>query len=81
MRKLLLLLLTGCVTEPIATAPTNNAGIQVDFLFEHEGCRVFRFKDIGYHYFARCDGVGPNATMLPDKCGKDGHECGSVPTM
>jgi hypothetical protein len=71
---------TGCLTEPLATVPTNNAGIQVDLLFEHDGCRVYRFRDISYHYFAKCDGAGPNASILPDQCGKSGHECGSVPT-
>ena len=85
MRILILLLLgasTACVTEPIATAPTNNAGIQVDLLFEHDGCRVFRFRDIGYHYFAKCDGAaGPSASVLPGKCDKSGNECGSVPTL
>ena len=85
MRLLLLLPLAvstaACVAEPIATAPTNNAEIQVDLLFEHDGCRVYRFRDIGYHYFARCNGVGPNASVLPDKCGKDSHDCGQVPTF
>ena len=84
MRKVLVffaLASVGCVTEPIATAPTNNADIQVDLLFEHDGCRVYRFRDVGYHYFAKCGGVGPNATVLPDRCGKSGQECGSVPTM
>jgi hypothetical protein len=88
----LVLACAGCMTEPIATAPTNNAQIQVDLLFEHEGCRVFRFRDIGYHYFVKCDAAGPNAStdppqagrrdtssILPDQCGKSGHECGSVP--
>jgi hypothetical protein len=85
MRNLLLLALTlasaACATEPVATAPTTNAGIQVDLLFEHDGCRVYRFRDLGYHYFAKCGGAGPNATVLPERCGKSGQECGSVPTM
>jgi hypothetical protein len=74
-----LLACAGCMADPIATAPTNNAQIQVDLLFEHEGCRVFRFRDIGYHYFVKCDAAGPNASVLPDKCGKSQQECGSVP--
>ena len=85
MRKLLLpflsIVLGGCAAEPVATAPTNNANIEVDLLFEHDGCRVYRFRDLGYHYFARCDGAGPNATVLPERCGKSGQECGTVPTM
>jgi hypothetical protein len=71
----------GCVTEPIATSPTNNAAVEVDLLFEHDGCRVYRFRDMGYHYFARCQGAGPNASVLPDRCGKTGRECGGVPTF
>ena len=71
----------GCMTEPLATVPTNNAGIQVDLLFEHDGCRVYRFRDISYHYYAQCNATtGPNASVLPDRCGKSGQECGSVPT-
>ncbi len=73
--------LTGCVTQPIATTPTNNAEIEVDLLFEHDGCRVYRFRDMGYHYFAHCEGPGRNASVLPDRCGKSGRECGSVPTF
>jgi len=72
---------TGCITPPLATTQTANPGIQVDLLFEHDGCRVYRFLDGTYHYFARCGGAGPNATMLPDRCGKGGRECGSVPTF
>ena len=85
MRSLFVLALvatTGCLAEPIATAPTNNAGIQVDLLFEHDGCRVYRFRDVSYHYYAKCGGgAGPNASVLPDRCGKSGQECGSVPTF
>lgn len=73
---------SGCVTTPMTRTQTANPEIQVDLLFEHDGCRVYRFMDVGYHYFARCDGApGPNASMLPDRCGKGGRECGSVPTM
>ena len=82
MRSLLfvtLLASTACMTEPIATAPTNNAGIEVDLLFQHDGCNVYRFRDVTYHYYVKCNGAGPNASVLPDKCGKSGHECGSVP--
>ena len=81
MRILLMLSLAGCMTEPLATVPTNNAGIQVDLLFQHDGCNVYRFRDVTYHYFAKCNGAGPNASVLPDRCGKSGQECGGVPTL
>ncbi|HEY1957862.1 MAG TPA: DUF4884 domain-containing protein [Polyangiaceae bacterium] len=69
----------GCIAPPLATSATSNPSIQVDLLFEHDGCRVYRFIDGGYHYFARCEGAGQAATVLPDRCGKSGRECGSVP--
>jgi hypothetical protein len=72
---------SGCLSQPLMTTQTSNPTIAVDLLFEHDGCRVYRFFDGGYHYFARCDSTGPNATILPDKCGKNRRECGSVPTM
>lgn len=51
------LLLVGCELAPISTEKTNNPAALVDFLFEHEGCRVFRFEDNGrYHYFTSCPG-------------------------
>ena len=72
---------SGCLAQPIMTTQTSNPGIQVDLLFEHDGCRMYRFMDGGYHYFARCDGMGPSATVLPDKCGKARRDCGAVPTF
>jgi Domain of unknown function (DUF4884) len=35
----------------------NNKDYQVDFLFEHDGCKVYRFLDMGYYiYFTSCNG-------------------------
>jgi hypothetical protein len=37
--------------------PENNKTYQVDFLFEHDGCKVYRFEDSGYRvYFTNCNG-------------------------
>ena len=37
--------------------PENNKTYQVDFLFEHEGCKVYRFLDSGDRvYFTNCNG-------------------------
>jgi hypothetical protein len=46
------------VMEPISTlAPSNNKTYQVDYLFEHDGCKVYRFNDYGrYVYFTNCTG-------------------------
>jgi len=50
----------GCYTQryPITTeAPKNNATYKVQYLFEHEGCKVYRFYDYGqYVYFTNCNG-------------------------
>jgi hypothetical protein len=63
MRSLLLvsvvgsLALTGCASEPLYVHQTNNPNIDVELLFEHDGCRIYRFRDgAPMHYFARCDG-------------------------
>lgn len=48
---------TSCmIQEPISTkAPANNETYQVDFLFEYDGCKVYRFQDRGnYIYFSNC---------------------------
>lgn len=37
--------------------PVNNQTYQVDYLFEHDGCKVYRFYDRGnYVYFTNCQG-------------------------
>lgn len=46
------------VNLPVATStPQNNKTYEVDYLFEHEGCKVYRFRDNGnYVYFTNCVG-------------------------
>lgn len=35
----------------------NNLKYKVEYLFEHDGCRVYRFRDMGYYvYFTNCTG-------------------------
>ncbi len=54
----LALVVTGCAesADPVWTHPTDNTQISVSLLFQHDGCRVYRFVDWGrYHYFANCD--------------------------
>jgi hypothetical protein len=63
LRKLSLLLiataiLTSCFgTRPIETVkPGNNNTYNVHYLFEHDGCKVYRFLDLGNHvYFTNCN--------------------------
>lgn len=41
--------------DPMFTRATTNPKVPVALLFEHEGCRVFRFEDDGYsRYYVRC---------------------------
>jgi Domain of unknown function (DUF4884) len=52
---------TGCIAPgqvPLKTQkPENNQTYKVDYLFEHDGCKVFRFYDLGnYVYFTNCNG-------------------------
>ena len=56
---IVLLIVTGCVTGiPLQTKESeNNKTYEVDYLFEHEGCKVYRFYDRGnYVYFTNCEG-------------------------
>jgi hypothetical protein len=37
--------------------PVNNKTYEVEFLFEHEGHKVYRFQDYGHYvYFTNCNG-------------------------
>ena len=48
----------GLAGTPIAkSAPENNPSYKVEYLFEHDGCKVYRFMDMGnYIYFTNCEG-------------------------
>lgn len=66
-----LVFLAGCYADPVSTARTNNPQVPVSLLFEHEGCKVYRFTDAGRErYFANC----PNQTSVDGSyrttCGK-----------
>jgi hypothetical protein len=56
---LLFLFIVSCGTgRPLSTSPSdNNQTYKVDFLFEHNGCKVYRFYDEGHYvYFTNCNG-------------------------
>ena len=44
--------------QPIYSKPTvNNRDYRVEYLFEHDGCKVYRFQDMGHWiYFTNCQG-------------------------
>jgi len=57
----LAIIVAGCFTPgqmPVKTqTPDNNQDYKVDYLFEHDGCKVFRFYDRGnVVYFTNCNG-------------------------
>jgi hypothetical protein len=52
---LIALILTGCVND--AKQSFQNGNFIVEFLFEQNGCKMYRFKDGGrYVYWSDCQG-------------------------
>lgn len=49
-------LLFGCVADSQEAVQTGN--FVVEYLFEHEGCKMYRFRDGGmrYIYYSNCTG-------------------------
>lgn len=51
------LLLSSCVRGPQQVYSTTNRNYTLDLLFEHEGCKVYRFKDgERFVYWTDCRG-------------------------
>ena len=51
------IIICSCAVQvPISTTPpNNNKSYQVEYLFEHDGCKVYRFRDDGHYvYFTNC---------------------------
>ena len=76
MKKIIPLLcvfsLIGCAAigeKPLSTQPPkNNVTYKVEYLFEHDGCKVYRFRDNGnYVYFTSCK--GETTSVLTDSTG------------
>lgn len=50
-------ILVSCGHEGVETNKTNNPDMHVTLLFEHDGCKIYRFTDAGeYIYYADCRG-------------------------
>jgi hypothetical protein len=62
----LLVLLAGCQGPAQKTEIKN--GYTVEFLFEQDGCKVYRFEDAGTHYFVTRSGM----TISHRRSGDDG---------
>ena len=74
--------LTACVTDPLATSPSSNPDLRVDMLFTHDGCTVYRFRDLSYHYYVRCDNARPTQIVSTLSCnGKGCWNDDSIPTL
>ena len=62
----------GCVGPALQATASNNAAVSVEYLFTHDGCRVYRFLDCQYHYFVRCDPPATSAATFDTRnCGKN----------
>jgi hypothetical protein len=67
-------LVTGCMpADAISQHHTNNPDVDVELLFSHDGCDVFRFRDPGFHYYVRCAGPPTQQvqTVQQVSCGKN----------
>lgn len=63
---LLVVTLASCA-EPQSTERTSNSDYDLRLLFEHDGCRVYRFYDSWhYRYFTDCRG----SVSTRQSCGK-----------
>lgn len=50
-------LLASCKGEALDTIQTTNQDFKVEFLFDVDGCKVYRFRDGGYYrYLTTCSG-------------------------
>ncbi len=66
------MLATGCMpADAISKHATNNPNVDVELLFSHDGCDVFRFRDPGYHYYVRCQNASVQQTNQNISCGKN----------
>jgi hypothetical protein len=54
------LVFTSCVKE--AERSEKKGNYQVEFLFEKDGCKVYRFYDNRYIYYTDCDGGSSTIT-------------------
>lgn len=56
---LIAIIMVSCYSQKpiVEKSPENNSTYKVEYLFEHDGCKVYRFYDRGnYVYFSNCIG-------------------------
>lgn len=87
----LLIVTTACQEPPsqrrdatsnTAYDATSNTAYDVDLLFEHDGCKVYRFYDNGRsRYFITCKDAVTGETTWTENCGKNCEHDVSIPTV
>lgn len=76
------MIVTGCQpADPIAQHATNNPQVDVELLFSHDGCDVFRFRDLAYHYYVRCKDASVQQTNQAVSCGKSCRTDEAIQTL
>lgn len=70
---LAVVLLSGCMKEGQQTEQTSNEGVNVELLFEKDGCKIYRFID-GIHAVYWTDCRGKVESVYQQKNGKSSHE-------
>ncbi len=73
--------LAACVNSAVGSTHSNNPDIDVETLFVHDGCTVYRFRDASYHYFVRCQAAPTVATLSQVSCGKNCVRAEEIPTV
>ncbi len=64
----------GCAKDAVKRVSTTNNGVEVELMFENDGCKVYRFMDFGEPvYYADCRASGSTQTST-----KWGHMVGKV---
>lgn len=72
---LLVLAACGEPTHPLSTERTQNPQIDLELLFEKDGCRMYAFAAYGSaHYWASCPGLVDSPRVEYHPCGK-GQSC------
>lgn len=53
----------GCAKDAEKRVSTTNSGVNVELMFQNDGCKIYRFMDFGEPvYYADCRGAGSTTT-------------------
>lgn len=67
---ILLCILVGCGKHAVGVLPSSNQELTVDILGDVDGCRIYRFIDVGsFRYFVRCGNLTTATSRVT--CGKN----------